>query len=246
MSRMELSGEIAIVTGGSRGIGSAIALELGRAGAVIVLNYNNSKEQATGLLAQLPSGSVAVRADISTEEGVDAIFAADDDLGGASILVNNAGITRDGLLPMMPDEDWLDVMNTNATGTFRTCRAASLRMMRKRRGAIVNITSISAIRGNSGQTNYSASKAAVIGLSRSLARELGRRNIRINCVAPGFIETDMTSVLPNLVIESALERIPLRRIGQPEEVATMVRFLCGPDSSYISGQLFVVDGGMSA
>jgi len=243
---MELSGEIAIVTGGSRGIGSAIALELGRAGAVIVLNYNNSKEQATGLLAQLPSGSVAVRADISTEEGVDAIFAADDDLGGASILVNNAGITRDGLLPMMPDEDWLDVMNTNATGTFRTCRAASLRMMRKRRGAIVNITSISAIRGNSGQTNYSASKAAVIGLSRSLARELGRRNIRINCVAPGFIETDMTSVLPNLVIESALERIPLRRIGQPEEVATMVRFLCGPDSSYISGQLFVVDGGMSA
>ena len=246
MSRMELSGEIAIVTGGSRGIGSAIALELGRAGAVIVLNYNNSKEQATGLLAQLPSGSVAVRADISTEEGVDAIFAAADDLGGASILVNNAGITRDGLLPMMPDEDWLDVMNTNATGTFRTCRAASLRMMRKRRGAIVNITSISAIRGNSGQTNYSASKAAVIGLSRSLARELGRRNIRINCVAPGFIETDMTSVLPNLVIESALERIPLRRIGQPEEVATMVRFLCGPDSSYISGQLFVVDGGMSA
>jgi 3-oxoacyl-[acyl-carrier protein] reductase len=246
MSRTELSGEVAIVTGGARGIGSAIALELGRAGAVIVLNYNNSKERATALLAQLPNGSVAVQADVSTEEGVDSIFAAADELGGASILVNNAGITRDGLLPMMPDEDWLDVMNTNATGTFRTCRAASLRMMRKRKGAIVNITSISAIRGNSGQTNYSASKAAIIGLSRSFARELGRRNIRINCVAPGFIETDMTSVLPDLVIESALERIPLRRMGQPAEVATMVRFLCGPDSSYISGQLFVVDGGMSA
>ncbi len=246
MSRSELASEVAIVTGGSRGIGRAIALELGAAGAVVVLNYNQSKETATELVSQLPPGSVAVQADISTQIGVDALFAAADELGGASVLVNNAGITRDGLLPMMSDEDWLDVMNTNATGTFRTCREASMRMMRKRRGVIVNITSISAIRGNAGQTNYSASKAAVIGFTRSMARELGRRNIRINCVAPGFIDTDMTSVLPDAVIEAALERIPLRRMGKPEEIASMVRFLCGPDSSYISGQLFVVDGGMSA
>jgi 3-oxoacyl-[acyl-carrier protein] reductase len=242
----ELAGQVAIVTGGARGIGRAIAIELGAAGAAVVLNYNNSEKAANELLSQLPSGSVAVQADVSTQEGVDAIFAAADELGGASILVNNAGITRDGLLPMMPDEDWLDVINTNATATFRTCRAATKRMMRERKGSIVNITSISAIRGNAGQTNYSASKAAVVGLTRSLARELGRRNIRINCVAPGFIDTDMTSVLPDIVIKAAIERIPLRRMGKPEEIASMVRFLCGPDSSYISGQLFVVDGGMSA
>jgi len=246
MGRSELTGEVAIVTGGSRGIGRAIALELGEAGAVVVLNYNKSKELAEELLSELPEGSVAVQADVSTQDGVDVIFSAADKLGGASILVNNAGITRDGLLPMMPDEDWLDVMNTNTTGTFRTCRAASMQMMRKRKGVIVNMTSISAIRGNSGQTNYSASKAAIIGLTQSMARELGRRKIRINCVAPGFIETDMTAVLPELVIKSALDRIPLRRMGKPEEVAKMVRFLCSDDSSYISGQLFVVDGGMSA
>ena len=242
----ELNGEVAIVTGGARGLGRAISLALGAAGALVVVNYNSSKEAAEELLGELPEGSLAVQADVSTQEGVDAIFDAADTLGKVTIVVNNAGITRDGLLPMMPDEDWFDVIETNTSSTFRMCRAASMRMMRSRRGSIINVSSISAIRGNPGQTNYSASKAAVNGLTRSLAKELGRRNIRVNAVSPGFCETDMTASLPQMVIDAAKERIPLRRLGTPEDVAELVLFLAGPRSKWITGQVLSVDGGMSA
>jgi len=242
---MELNGKLAIVTGGSRGLGRAIALELGKAGATVIVNFRSNAEAAAEVVAAIGDAH-AVQADISTPDGVDALFAAADALGDVSILVNNAGITRDGLLPVMSDEDWLDVIQTNATATFRTCRAASLRMMRQRNGSIINITSVSGIRGNAGQCNYSASKAAVIGLTRSLAKELGRRNIRVNAVAPGFFDTEMTQALPDIVIKEVKKQIPMRRMGTPEELAQMVRFLATDGSSYITGQTFVVDGGLTA
>lgn len=246
---MELAGQIAIVTGASRGIGRAIAIELGRAGAKVVINYRSRTEEAEAVAHAIAiSGGEArlCQADVASTAGCNALTAFAEEWGPVDIVVNNAGITADTLMLGMTDEQWDSVLSINAGGCFRMCRAAMAAMIRRRRGSIINLTSISGLRGNSGQANYSASKAAVIGMTRSLAKEVARRNVRVNAVAPGFVRTDMTAVLPTAVIEGATAAIPMRRMGEPEDIAPIVRFLAGPGSTYITGQVFVVDGGMSA
>lgn len=243
---MELEGKIAIVTGGSRGIGRAIALELGRAGATVVVNYRSNAAAADEVCGLLEGRGHAVQADISKTEDAKRLIEAAVELGGLDILVNNAGITDDTLALRMTDDQWDRVVQTNAGGCFRMCREALQVMFRKRAGSIINIVSISGIRGNPGQANYSASKAAIIGLTQTLAKEMGRRKIRVNAVAPGFVETDMVKDVDERVIEGAKKVIPMRRLGQPEDIAPIVRFLAGPGSEYITGQVIAVDGGMSA
>jgi len=240
---VELQGKVAIVTGGSRGIGKAIAKGLAAGGAQVVIGYASSHDEARAVADGI--GGVAVQADVGTTGGAEALVAAADDWGGSDILVNNAGVTADGLILRMKDDAWDRVMNVNAGGTFRMCRAVLPAMVKKRGGSIVNITSVSGVRGNPGQVNYSASKAAVIALTQSLSREMARRNIRCNAVAPGFVQTDMTDELTDAQREELLARIPLRRMGEPGEIADMVAFLAGPRSTYITGQTFIVDGGLT-
>ena len=240
---MDLTGKVAIVTGGARGIGKAISLELGAAGAKVVVNFNRSAEAAEAVAAEI--GGIAVQSDVSTDAGCDRLLEAAEALGGVDILVNNAGITRDGLMVRMSDEDWTTVLQTNLSGPFRLTRAASEHMMRQRSGSIVNITSVSGIRGNAGQANYAASKAAMAAMSGSLAKELGRRGVRVNCVAPGFIDTDMVEAMNPKVVDGVKALIPMRRLGDPTEVAKVVRFLASDDASYVTGQQWVVDGGLT-
>jgi 3-oxoacyl-[acyl-carrier protein] reductase len=234
-----LTGKTAVVTGGSRGIGKAIALELGRAGASVVVGYRSGGEEADAVAAEIQGR--AVQADVADPEQAKSLV---DEAGDVDILVNNAGLTRDGLVARMPDEDWRAVVETNLSGTFFTCRAAARGMMRRRGGAIVNITSVVGLRGNPGQTNYSASKAGIIGLTKALARELGSRGVRANAVAPGYITTRLTDMISEEMRQLMLTNTPLGRLGSPEEIAGAVRFLCSDEASFITGEVLLVDGGL--
>jgi 3-oxoacyl-[acyl-carrier protein] reductase len=237
-----MEGKVAIVTGASRGIGAAIARELAARGARVIAGYRTGADEAHALAKEI--GAVAVESDVATQAGVDALVAAAGER--IDVLVNNAGTNRDGLLLRMGDEDWNSVLRTNLDGTFRMCRAVSEVMLRQRSGSIVNVTSVSGIRGNPGQANYAASKAAIAAMTRTLAKELAKRTIRVNCVAPGFIDTDMVKRMDPRVVEEVLKRIPMQRLGLPEEVAKVVAFLASDDARYVTGQEWVIDGGLTA
>ncbi|MFN2627403.1 MAG: 3-oxoacyl-[acyl-carrier-protein] reductase [Gaiellaceae bacterium] len=234
-----LDGKTALVTGASRGIGRAIAEELSRAGASVVVGYRSGKDEAEELAAAL--GGRAVSADVSDPGEARRLV---EEAGELDILVNNAGLTRDGLLARMGDDDWRMVIETNLSSVFYTCRAVCRPMMKKRGGSIVNVSSIVGVHGNWGQTNYAASKAGVIGFTKSLARELGSRGVRANVVAPGYVKTQLTEVLPEDAREAMLRNTPLNRLGEPDDVAGAVRFLCSDDASFITGEVILVDGGL--
>jgi len=234
-----LDGKIALVTGASRGIGKAIALELGRAGANVVLSYHTGRDEAEAVAAEI--GGRAVEADVSDAASAKALV---EEAGELDILVNNAGLTRDGVLARMSDDDWRSVIDTNLSSVFYTCRAAARPMMKRRAGAIVNVSSIVGVHGNWGQTNYAASKAGIIGFTKSLARELGSRNVRANVVAPGYVRTRLTEVLPEEATKTMLDATPLGRLGDPEDVAGAVRFLCADEARFVTGAVLLVDGGL--
>lgn len=246
---MLLEGKIALVTGASRGIGRQIALTLAKEGAVVIVNYNGSAAKAEEVVREITEAggtAEAVQCSVSdyakTEEMMKDLIARYKRI---DILVNNAGITRDGLLMMMKPEDFDAVIAANLRGAFLCMKAVARQMVKQRYGRIVNLSSVVGLRGNAGQVNYAASKAGVIGMTKSLAKELAGRNITVNAVAPGFIDTDMTAALTETAKNAALGSIPMGRMGTPENVAKAVAFLAGEDAGYITGQVLAVDGGMS-
>ena len=244
-----LSGKVALVTGASRGIGKEIALTLAKNGATVIVNYNGSKERACEVVNTIKENggnAVAMQCNVADfSEGEAMVSEILKEFGKVDILVNNAGITKDNLIMRMSEADFDAVLDTNLKGTFNMVRHLSKQFMNLKYGKIINISSVSGVMGNPGQANYSASKAGVIGLTKSVARELATRNICVNAIAPGFICTEMTEVLSDNAKESLLKMIPMQRLGQPSDIANMVLFLAGNQSDYITGQVFSVDGGMA-
>lgn len=246
---MTLKGKTAVVTGGYRGIGKAIAIKLASMGANVVINAIGAPETAEDTINEIKSFGVeaqAVSANVTVEEEVNGMIAkVIEKFGHIDILVNNAGITRDGLLMKMKESDWQSVLDVNLKGVFLCTKAVVRPMMQQKGGSIVNITSVVGITGNAGQANYSASKAGVIGFTKSIAKEIGSKGVRVNAVAPGFINTKMTEALPEEVKKAYMANIPLKRYGEPEEIAEVVAFLCEDRSRYMTGQVLKVDGGMA-
>ncbi len=246
---LSLENKVALVTGGSRGIGRAIAVEFAARGAAVVVNYNKSPEAAEEVVAQIQSAggkAAAYQADVSDFKQAEALIKfAVETFGDLSILVNNAGITRDQLIMMMPEADWDAVINTNLKSAFNCSKAAVKHMMRKRVGRIINMASVAGQMGNAGQTNYSASKAGQIGFTKALAREVAARNITVNAIAPGFVDTEILDGMTPEILEAALKMVPLARKGKPEEIAYAAAFLASDEAAYITGQVLGVDGGMA-
>ncbi len=234
-----LDGKTALVTGGSRGIGRAIAVELARAGATVAVGYRSGADEAEAVATEI--GGRAVQADVSSPDDAKRLV---EEAGEVDVLVNNAGITRDGVLARMTDDDWRSVLETNLSSVFFTCRAVSRGMMKRRGGAIVNLSSIVGIHGNWGQTNYAASKGGIIAFTKSLAQELGSRGVRANVVAPGYIKTQLTDAIPEEAQQQMLGLTPLGRFGEPEDVARAVRFLCSDAAAFVTGEVLVVGGGL--
>ena len=245
-----LEGSVALVTGASRGIGKATALTLGAQGASVAVCYATRLDAAEEVVAGVRehgASAVALEADLaSSESAAQLVPRTIEALGRIDILVNNAGLTRDGLVLRMSDEDWASVLAVDLTAAFALCRAALRPMVKQRSGRIVNVSSVAGVSGNPGQANYSAAKAGLIGLSKSLAKEVGSREITVNAVAPGFIETDMTTGLEGPVVERLQSMIPAGRLGRPEEVAAVIAFLCSPAAAYVNGHVLLVDGGLAA
>lgn len=243
-----LDSKVAIVTGGSRGIGKEIVLTLAQAGANVVINYVGNKELAENVaedVIRMGRDALVIRADVSDSNDVDNLVSETlNKFGRIDILINNAGITRDNLIIRMKEEDWDRVIDTNLKSVFLTSKAISKIMMKQREGKIVNISSVVGTLGNAGQANYVAAKAGVIGLTKTLAKELASRGINVNAVAPGFIQTDMTASMREDIKEKLLEQIPLARLGNPKDIANMVKFLVSEEASYMTGQIIHVDGGM--
>ena len=245
---MNLDGKIAVITGGSRGIGKAIAMKLARLGANIVVNYTSSANQAEEVVESIKNmgrEAIAIKANVANFEEVQNFIAqAEEKFGKIDILINNAGVTKDKLLIKMNEDDWDKVIEVNLKGTYNCTKAVSRKMMKQRSGKIVNVASVVGINGNAGQSNYAASKAGIIGFTKSIAKELGVRGINVNAVAPGFIQTNMTDVLSDEVKDQIMSQIPMKKLGTPEDVANTIAFLCSDEAKYITGQVINIDGGM--